>query len=211
MMRTKAVWAAVAFVAAVLAAPEAGAQVSAHTGNEGHAPKAAPVAPTRVMDIQPVLDGIDLIDQDGRPVALADVLGTDEPVMVNFIFTTCTTICPVMSAGFSQLQSSLGDERDRVRLVSISIDPEADTPATLRAYALRYHAGKSWVFLTGTIEASEAAQRAFGADRGDKTGHAPTTYVRRSRHGAWEQLDGLSSGERLLAAYRGTGPSPRRH
>jgi protein SCO1/2 len=200
-----------AFAASVLAAPAAVAQVPAGTGHEGPSAKPAPRAATRVMDIQPRLDGVHLIDQNGRAVTLAEAIGNDGPVMVNFIFTTCTTICPVMSAGFSQLQASLGSELDHVRLVSISIDPEADTPATLRAYAKRYHAGGSWVFLTGTPEASEAAQSAFGANRGDKTNHAPTTYVRRSPDSAWEQLDGLSSGEALLAAFRGASSNHRQH
>lgn len=211
MRRTDGGWTAMALAAAMLAAPAAGAQTPAPSGHEGHTATAAPRAATRVMDVQPALDGIDLIDQNGKPVTLAEAIGTDGPVMVNFIFTTCTTICPVMSAGFSQLQSSLGSKQDQVRLVSISIDPEADTPATLRAYAQKYHAGKAWVFLTGTPEASEAAQSAFGANRGDKTNHAPTTYVRRSPDRAWEQLDGLSSGETLLAAYRGASPHHRQH
>jgi len=194
-------WMVIVLTAAMAAESSAGAQTP--LGRDSGGSKPAPRAATRVMDIQPVLDGIDLIDQNGKPVTLAQAVGTDGPVMVNFIFTTCPTICPVMSAGFSKLNSSLGSDQAQVRLVSISIDPEADTPAVLRDYAKKYRAGKSWLFLTGTPEASEAAQSAFGANRGDKMNHAPTTYIRRSRDGAWEQLDGLSGGETLLAAYRG--------
>ena len=69
-----------------------------------------------------------------------EAIGSDKPVLVNFIFTTCTTICPVMSAGMSQFLANLGAEQDRVRVVTISIDPETDTADVLRAYAARYHA-----------------------------------------------------------------------
>ena len=80
------------------------------------------------MAPQPVLDGIVLVDQ-AAPDTLPEAIGSDKPVLVNFIFTTCTTICPVMSAGMSQFLTNLGAERDRVRVVSISIDPETDTVA----------------------------------------------------------------------------------
>jgi cytochrome oxidase Cu insertion factor (SCO1/SenC/PrrC family) len=95
-----------------------------------------------------------------------------------------------------------------VRLVSISIDPETDSVETLRAYAARHRAGASWRFLTGTPATTEAAQRAFGAYRGDRNNHAPATYLRRTRDSPWEVLDGLASAGTLLGAYR-RGPAVR--
>lgn len=150
---------------------------------------------------QPVLRGITLLDSNGRPVELESAVTADGPVMVNFIFTSCTTICPVMSAGFAQLESRLRAEGRPVRLVSISVDPEFDTPPRLLAYARRHGAGPNWLFLTGSAVASEAAQRAFGAYRGGKENHAPVTYVRREPGGSWERLDGLPSAGALLRAY----------
>jgi protein SCO1/2 len=165
---------------------------------------AAPETPaSHVMTPQPVIGDITLVDQEGRPTSLREAIGSDTPVLVNFIFTSCTTICPVMSTGFAQFQERLGAERDRVRLVSISIDAETDTVDALREYAARYRAGPSWRFLTGTREAVEAAQRSFGAYRGDKGNHVPGTYLRRSVNAEWESVDGLSSAGRLLRAYRG--------
>lgn len=158
--------------------------------------------PARLVAPQPVIPDIRLVDAEGRPVSLRDVLAGDRAVFVNFIFTSCTTICPLMSAGFSQFQASLGAERDHVRLVSISINPDTDTPEILNTYAKRYHAGPSWVFLTGTAEAVESAQRAFGAYRGDPGNHEPVTYVRRRAQEPWEALDGFSSVERLFLALR---------
>ena len=171
---------------------------------------AAPKAPAaRVMAPQPVLADIALVDQDGRATTLGEAIGSDKPVLVNFIFTTCTTICPVMSAGMSQLLTNLGPERDQVRVISISIDPDVDSVDTLRAYAARYHAAPSWRFYTGTKAAIEAAQRTFGSYRGGKYNHAPGTFVRPAPDASWIALDGFSSAETLMNAFQGRGVSPQ--
>lgn len=181
-----------------------------HEGHEAHmAAAAAKPSATRVMSPQPVVGNVPLVDHQGRATSLRQAIDADVPVLVNFIFTSCTTVCPIMSAGFAQLHERLGSERDRVRLVSISIDPETDTVEALRAYGARYQAGATWQFLTGTATASEAAQRAFGSYRGDRNNHAPATYLRRTRDSPWESLEGLSSAEALLRAYRGDGAVPR--
>jgi protein SCO1/2 len=199
--------------AGVLAAASAFAQAPAghegHAGHEAHmAAAASPPSPTRVMSPQPVFGEVPLVDHEGRATSLREVVDTDLPVLVNFIFTSCTTVCPIMTTGFAQFSERLGPDRSRVRLVSISIDPETDTVERLRAYAARHRAGPSWQFLTGDATAAEAAQRAFGAYRGDKSNHAPATYLRRTRDSKWEALEGLSSARSLLAAYRGGGARP---
>ncbi|MGD8843139.1 MAG: SCO family protein, partial [Gammaproteobacteria bacterium] len=74
---------------------------------------------------------VTLLDQNGQPVPLRELLDGDRPVMLNFIFTSCTAICPTMSATFAGVQTRLGDDAEKVRMVSISIDPEYDTPAAL--------------------------------------------------------------------------------
>ena len=181
-----------------------------HEGHEAHmGAAAAKPSPMRVMSPQPVVGDVPLVDHQGRATSLRQAIDTDVPVLVNFIFTSCTTVCPIMSAGFAQFYEGLGPQRDHVRLVSISIDPETDTVNALRKYGARYHASESWRFLTGTATASEAAQRAFGAYRGEKNNHAPATYLRRTRDSPWEALEGLSSAEMLLRAYRGDGAVPR--
>ncbi len=126
-------------------------------------------------------------------------------MLLNFIFTTCTTICPVMSATFEQVQANLGAGRDRVRMVSISIDPEHDTPERLRAYARAHNAGPEWHFLTGTPAGVEAAQRAFGAYRGNKFNHAAVTYVRAPHEAKWVTVSGLKSAEELGSELRRLG------
>lgn len=143
-----------------------------------------------------------LVDMDGAPVSLRDGLGGNEPVMLNFIFTSCTAICPVMSATFRQVQEQLGEERNKVRMVSISIDPENDTPERLREYASRFEAGPQWRMLTGSVADSIAVQRAFGTFRGDKMNHAPATFLRAGGPGQpWLRLDGLASASDIIHEY----------
>ena len=126
----------------------------------------------------------------------------DKPVILNFIFTSCGAICPVMSRIFSQVQAALGPERDKVRMVSISIDPEQDTPAVLKAYAGKYGAGPQWEMLTGSLNDSISVQRAFNVYRSDKMDHLPTTFLRAAPGQPWVRLDGFASAADILREYR---------
>jgi protein SCO1/2 len=84
-------------------------------------------------------------------------------------------------------------------LVSISTDPEQDSPARLHAYAQQFHAERGWDHYTGTLSASIAVQRAFGAYHGDKMSHAPLTLMRAAPGKPWVRLDGFATGRDLLA------------
>ena len=145
-----------------------------------------------------------LIRDDGKEVTLADELDDGRPVVLNFIYTTCPGICPLASEVFKELQRQLGAERDRVHLVSISVDPEEDTPARLRAYAKKFSAGPSWQHYTGTVAASVAAQRAFDVYRGDKMGHTPVTLLRTTPGVPWVRFDGFATADMLLKELHGT-------
>jgi protein SCO1/2 len=140
---------------------------------------------------------VQLIDANGVSVPLADLLESDEPVALDFIFTTCTTICPVMTATFMQMQRELGADAGRVRLVSISIDPEYDRPDVLKAYAEQYRAGGNWTFLTGDSGDIESVLRSFDAYAGSKMNHKPIYLLKRPGETSWTRIDGLAGGESL--------------
>ncbi|MGC4121324.1 MAG: SCO family protein [Myxococcales bacterium] len=143
-----------------------------------------------------------LTREDGKSVTLGEGLADGRPVVLNFIYTTCNTICPVMTQTFAQLQKKLGDESGKVHMVSISIDPEFDTPARLAEYAKRFSAGPQWHFYTGTAQDSVAAQRAFDAFRGDKMSHTPVTFLRPASGSRWVRLDGFATSDELAAKVR---------
>ncbi|HEY6018361.1 MAG TPA: SCO family protein, partial [Candidatus Paceibacterota bacterium] len=111
----------------------------------------------------------------------------------------CTEICPLVSHTLAQLQDKLGADRDRVHLVSISIDPERDTPVRLAGYARKYGAGPEWQHYSGTLDASITAQRAFDAYRGNKMDHAPVTFLRASPGKPWIRIDGFVTANELYS------------
>lgn len=142
---------------------------------------------------------IELVRDDGKTVRLRQELDDGRPVVLSFIFTSCTTICPMISATLAQVQRELGPARERVHLVSISIDPEFDTPERLHEYASKLGAGPEWQHYTGALAASVAAQRAFGVYRGDKMNHEPATLVRAAPGAQWVRFDGFATADQLLA------------
>lgn len=150
-------------------------------------------------DITVDVPDLEVIDQTGAIVRLRDVLLQDKPVFVEFVYATCTTICPVLSAGFSSMQRKLGDDRDRVALVSFTIDPEHDTPEELDKYLKRYGAKDGWSFYTGTREDIDTIMRAFDAFVADKMSHRPLTFVRTPKTGRWVRLFGFAGTADLLA------------
>src|SRR5579859_4964480 len=104
-----------------------------------------------------------LTDRHGKKVQLANILAQPRPVLLQFIFTSCTTICPVLSATFSQAQNDIANVGKNYEMVSISIDPEYDTPERLDVYARRYHPTANWVFLTGKRDDIFRVLKAFDA------------------------------------------------
>jgi protein SCO1/2 len=172
-----------------------------HTGEHAHHGTHGDHALRRSRASYAVPD-VTLLDQRGRAVPLRELLDTDEPVLLNFIFTSCTAICPAMSATFAGVQKELGSDSGRVRMVSVSIDPEQDTPQELAAYAERFRAGPRWWFLTGTLEDSIAVQRAFDAYRGDKAAHAALTLLRPAQGAQWVRYEGFATASELAAAAR---------
>lgn len=157
---------------------------------------------TTVATVQVNVPQLQLVRADGKPVLLAAEVDDGRPVVVNFIFTTCGSICPLMSQVFGQFQQQLGADSIRVHLISISTDPEEDSPSKLRAYAHQFGARPGWDHYTGTLEASQAAQRAFGVYRGDKMSHTPVTLMRAAPGEPWTRIDGFLTPDELLQDYR---------
>lgn len=147
------------------------------------------------------LPDIELVNSLGERVSTDALLNPDHPILVNFIFTSCATICPVMSASFYQARHGLDGDSGDVGWVSISIDPEYDTPERLRDYAARFQAGPDWIFVTGDIERIIALQKAFDVYRGGKMNHMPVTFLRPGHDRPWVRLDGLASGSELITEY----------
>lgn len=145
---------------------------------------------------------VTLVDMSGSSIPLVAILNRPGPLLLQFIFTTCPTICPALSSTFSAAQDKLGADPALLRMVSISIDPEHDTPERLQLYAQKLKAKPHWQFLTGKLDDIVAVQKAFGAYRGNKMRHEPLTYLRASPADPWIRLDGFMSVAELVREYQ---------
>jgi protein SCO1/2 len=145
---------------------------------------------------------VTLVRADGQRVSLPRELDDGRPVLLNFIFTTCSSICPLTSRTLEEFQHKLGSDASHIHLMSISIDPEQDTPQRLSEYAQRFHAGPEWQYYTGTLTASIAAQRAFDVYRGEKMSHTPVTLMRAAPGQPWLRIEGFVTPDELVGDYR---------
>jgi protein SCO1/2 len=137
---------------------------------------------------------VELIDQNAARVELQTLLGSDKTVMLNFIFASCTTICPVLSAGFAEFRESLGANANDIQFVSVTIDPEHDTAEVLKSYSRRFESGRdqgSWIFLTGNRSEVNQVTKAFGAYVANKMNHRPATYMRAKGSDTWVKMEGF--------------------
>jgi|CXWL01.1.fsa_nt_gi protein SCO1/2 len=136
---------------------------------------------------------VSVVRQDGKKLSFLKELDDGRPVIMNFVFASCSAICPMLSHIFSKVQGQLEKEGQKFHLVSISIDPENDTPAKLTEYAHKFEAGANWDFYTGTVQSSIAIQKAFNAYRGDKMNHSSVMVMRSAPGKKWVRLDGFVS------------------
>lgn len=140
-----------------------------------------------------------LLNQDGEEVRFVnDVIG-DNIVVMDFVYTTCTTVCPVLSALFTQVQGKLGDQLgDEVIMVSLTVDPIRDTPQRLKAYSAKHHAGESWVWLTGPKSTVDDVLTGVGAYTTSFEDHPSMVLVGDGRTGEWKRLFGFPSPDRIM-------------
>lgn len=153
-----------------------------------------------LMDVP--LAATPMVRQDGSKTTLAKELDGKKPTILAFIYTSCTTVCPVTSQILSRTQDLLGADLKNVRILSISIDPEYDTPERLLAYGKNFGAQAQWQHYTGTLANSVAIQKAFGAYRGDKMNHVPLMFINGGGNKKWVQLEGFPSAEQVVKEYR---------
>jgi protein SCO1/2 len=159
----------------------------------------APAAPPeKTLDGLAVPD-VKLVDQDGRPVRFYTDLVKGQVVAMNFVFTSCGTICPPMGANFAKLQKLLGERRGgpRVRLISVSIDPANDTPERLKAWAGKFGAGPGWTLVTGDREEVTRLLKALGVYTGSAADHTPVVLVGDDAHHHWTRAYGLAPPDKL--------------
>lgn len=131
---------------------------------------------------------LSLVDHNGRRVDLYDDLIHKRIVVMNSFFASCTGSCPVMARTFLHVQNKLGDRLGKdVILISITVDPEHDTPERLKAYAERIGARPGWYFLTGSRAEVDAALRKLGQQADVREAHKNIIVAGNDRTGLWKK------------------------
>lgn len=179
-------------------AVHSGACLPDGTGIDASKAAAKPTAGYRRTEARYPVPDVMLTDRSGRSVRLPELVDGKQPVMLDFVFASCISFCPLLTAAFAKVQRSVSAEAAAVRLVSISIDPEQDTPERLRSYADRFKAGPDWYFLTGDRSTVVGVQKAFDAYRGGKTSHPSLVLVHPGRDRPWVRLEGSLSASALM-------------
>jgi len=137
-----------------------------------------------------------LTTQNGDAVHFYDLI-RDRIVAIDLIYTNCQYACPLESARLARAQQLLGDRMGRdIWFISISIDPEHDTPAVLKAYAEKYQAGPGWTFLTGKMADIDLLSRKLGLwsdPKATQDGHTPMLLLGNETTGQWMQTSALDN------------------
>jgi protein SCO1/2 len=142
---------------------------------------------------------VNLLTQHGDSVNLrADVVG-DKIVVIDFVYTTCTTVCPVLSAILGQVQGHLSDRLGQeVVLVSLTVDPLRDTPARLKSYSEKHRAGDGWLWLTGNKQSVDEVLQKLGVYTPNFEDHPSTILVGDAASGEWSRFIGFPGAGQIV-------------
>ena len=143
---------------------------------------------------------VELTNQDGKKVHFYSDVLKGKTVVVNAFFTTCTSVCPPINRNMEKIQEALGDRVGRdVFLVSLTVDPETDTPARLKEYSQKFHAGAGWTFLTGKKENLDWALYKLGQYIEKKDDHTTVLIIGNEPTGLWKKAFGMANVAELVA------------
>ena len=175
------------------------------------AQKPKPAEPASLQQAQPAnatsvksaaekyFSDVELLNQDGKKMRFYSDVLKNKVVIINTFFTTCTSVCPPLNRNFEKLQEALGDRLGKdAFLVSISVDPETDTPPRLKEYGRRFHARDGWIFLTGKKENVDWALYKLGQYVETKDDHTTVVIIGNESKGLWKKAFGLAKPEELV-------------
>jgi protein SCO1/2 len=156
-------------------------------------------APALLSPAHQYFSDVILVNQDEEEMRFYSDLLHGKVVVINVFFTSCQGSCPVMMATFASLQEWLGERLGtEVRLLSVSVDPQTDTPAKLKAYAERLKARPGWYFLTGEKGQVERALYKLGQYVEHKDDHSNLIIIGNETTGLWKKALGLASTQDII-------------
>jgi protein SCO1/2 len=143
---------------------------------------------------------VPLRSHDGRAVRFYDDLVKGRKVIINFTYLNCANTCPRTTENLRRVQEILGDRIGRdIFIVSLSLDPERDTPEAMRTYAMHNGAKPGWTFATGRREDVDAIRRRLGLyDTPDYTQHMGLLTFGNEPEGKWAATNALDKPENIV-------------
>ena len=140
-----------------------------------------------------------LLNQNGERMRFYSDLLQNKVVIIDSFFATCQGSCLPMNRNLEKLQEALGDHVGKdVFIISISVDPGVDTPASLKEYAKKLHAKPGWYFLTGDKQNVDFALNKLGQYVNDKQDHLNIFIIGNERTGLWKKAFGLARSDELV-------------
>lgn len=191
----------------IIAAPALGA-LAQHQHHEQHdagdkttrdAPRPATLSKGRpgVVEVGSVkieIPDVEVLDQDGRKVRFYSDLIKGRVVVMTFFYTSCTLVCPPQGRALAKLKASLAERFGReVFFISVSKDPETDTPARLRNWGEQFGAGGGWTLVTGETGVMKRLVWDFTGEGLGQQMHSPILLIGNDRTGVWTEAEGLSA------------------
>jgi protein SCO1/2 len=175
----------------------AGVNVAAHENHDHEVAVKQQEEVTKSADID--LRDRTLVDQNGKEVKFVSDVIADKIVVMDFVFSNCTNVCPILSAVLRQVQDNLGDRLGgEVVMVSVTVDPIRDTPQRLKAYSAKHRAGEGWIWLTGAKASVNDVLTGLGAYSVNFEDHPSMVLVGDGRTGQWSRFFGFPSPDRIM-------------
>ena len=145
------------------------------------------------------IEDLEVVNQDGKKVNFYKDLVKGKRVGINFIYTTCKMICLPMSAVFSSTAKMLAKEEDseKYELISVTLDPENDTPEKLKEYAKKHNREKGWTLVTGDPDKVRKLLRQLKGFEQNIENHGAFTVVGNDSTGEWRKVGGIKPPKEL--------------
>jgi len=166
-------------------------EAKAEHAEEAEAKSAEAFSSLKIADAQ-------VLDQNGKQLNFYSDLIKGKIVAINFIFTTCTTICPPLTATFRRVQEDAAARGLDVHLISISVDPATDTPERMREFAAKFKAEPGWTFVTGDKSLVDSILQSLGAAVSNKNDHTPMILIGNDVSDYWTRTYGLTSPTKIV-------------
>lgn len=148
-----------------------------------------------------------VVNQDGQALRFYDDLIKDKIVVVMFIYTSCTDICPLTTARMTQIEDKLGAVVGRdIFIVSMTVDPENDTPEKLKAYSKAFGTGPGWTFVTGKPEDIRAINYRLGERSKVLSEHRNEIVLGNDVTGEWQRDNVMGDLDRVTMSIREMDP-----